>query len=139
MPACLPTEHYVDRSTYAFSHGPSLLAVLTAGAPPGSAASPAERYPGGYLMTNLTHMAGQELCDALLSGVRALLCASMRALLRPSCSLCSGFSLVPGWRLRLRCDPSCARSTACAWLPTAPHACCPPRPTSRWSWCQGAG
>lgn len=43
----LPAEHYVDRSTYAFSHGPSLLAVLTAGAPPGSTASPAERYPEG--------------------------------------------------------------------------------------------
>lgn len=50
QPPILPpiaTEHYMDRSTYVFSHGPSLLAVLTAGAPPGSTASPAERYPEG--------------------------------------------------------------------------------------------
>ena len=31
--------------------------------------------PAGYLMTNLTHMAGKELCDALRSGVSGQLFA----------------------------------------------------------------
>ncbi|KAI7845483.1 hypothetical protein COHA_001031 [Chlorella ohadii] len=77
-------EHYMDRSTYAFSHGPSLLAVLTAGAPPGSTATPAERYPQGHLMTNLTHMAGKELCDALRSGYCVRVSANGTASVAPS-------------------------------------------------------
>lgn len=39
--------------------------------------------PAGYVMTNLTHMAGKELCDALHSGVRGAAAAPMH----PACGV----------------------------------------------------
>ena len=51
----------MDRHTFAFSRGPELLVVLTSGAAP--------HPPAAYHLTDLTHMAGEELCDALQSGV----------------------------------------------------------------------
>ena len=65
-------EHYVDYSTYAFSHGPELLVVLTAG--PSQAAAEASgnaTAPPTYPLTGMGHLAGARLCDALRSGVRA--------------------------------------------------------------------
>lgn len=62
-------EHFVDFATYAFSQGPELLVVLTAGPTAAAGTLGAPRRTEPYPLQGLGHMAGVELCDALGSGV----------------------------------------------------------------------
>lgn len=66
-------EVYVDENTYVFSRGDRLVAVLTAGY--ANATRPelhaAGTRPDAYRLADLRAFAGQRLCDALRSGVRA--------------------------------------------------------------------
>lgn len=78
-----------------------MLVALTSGARPGQAPR-AQPYP----LTNLTHMAGAELCDALGSGVS--LCLLPRRLLAAPAQLDYGLLnrlAAPGWGPAGGCDP----------------------------------
>lgn len=86
-PTPAAAEHYVDSTTYAFSHGPEMLVVLTAGVTNATATATLGRrlagLPASYPLTGLTNMAGTRLCDALRSGVRCPGCKGDPAFIAP--------------------------------------------------------
>jgi hypothetical protein len=59
---------YVDATTYAFSRGNKMLAILTNGNFSGSEGG--NPRPSTYQLAGLEQLAGVRLCDGLHSGVR---------------------------------------------------------------------
>lgn len=64
----VPAEVYVDATTYAFTHGSNMLAILTNGNY--SNGEGGNRRPATYKLAKLTRLAGLRLCDGLHSRVR---------------------------------------------------------------------